>query len=334
MQNLGVRKIVMVAIGYSISLTVLCPAMAEQLEINNTEPLVEISPEVIADGAMMNVWADPEGGFITVGGEQIWRLTDEGQTEIFRGKKLSLVDVWGASSESVYAVAKGGEILHFDGNTWQIMLKVKSRLSGIWGNSESDVFAVGTQGVILHYDGASWMPMNSGIEENLMAIHGVSSSTVFAVGTHGTVVRFDGDEWLRVDSGALPSDLWTVWVASADEVFVGGNGGLIARLNDQGWTIMLSDTGRTDHIFDLAGVSPNELYALSRNHRVLRFDGIQWTQFSRTNRRFWPFKMAIGSSGSLVILGGYGEFRRLPGEPSGTMRPDGAVIRYVPEESR
>jgi len=51
----------------------------------------------------------------------------------------------------VYAVGDGGEILHYDGNTWSLMSSPTSIwLWGLWGSPNASVFVVADEGMILH----------------------------------------------------------------------------------------------------------------------------------------------------------------------------------------
>ena len=189
------------------------------------------------------------------------------------------------------------------------------------------MFVVGAGGVILHYDGSKWSPMESGVETNLLAIHGASSSNVFAVAGGRTVIRFDGTGWSRL-AGSPAMKLKAVWAASDDDVFFAGTG-VIAHFNGQDWSTKSIDP--VDGIFDLAGISPDEVYAITMHHAVLRFDGSEWTLFSKTPERFWPLKLAVSTSGGIVIVGFVDEIRqlRLPGTHTTS-----AILHYVPEVPR
>jgi hypothetical protein len=58
-------------------------------------------------------------------------------------------------------------------------------LQDIWGESTTSLFAVGSEGAILRYNGKGWAKMESGVTENLFGIWGSSRSDVFAVGENG-----------------------------------------------------------------------------------------------------------------------------------------------------
>ena len=69
-----------------------------------------------------------------------------------------LLGVWGSSSGDVFAVGRGGTILHFNGSIWSSMSSgMTYDLCAVWGSSAQDVFTVGNdatgQGIIRHYNG-------------------------------------------------------------------------------------------------------------------------------------------------------------------------------------
>ena len=54
-------------------------------------------------------------------------------------------------------------VLQYNGHAWSRMSSGTSvYLNGVWGSSSSDVFAVGKGGTIVHYDGNAWSTMPSG----------------------------------------------------------------------------------------------------------------------------------------------------------------------------
>ena len=47
---------------------------------------------------------------------------------------------------------------------------------GIWGASPEDVFAVGAKGTVLHYDGQAWEPMAVDRAPHLVAVWGATAA--------------------------------------------------------------------------------------------------------------------------------------------------------------
>ena len=140
-------------------------------------------------------------------------------------------DIWGSSSNDVFAVGGDGSILHYDGNSWSAMSSGTVRnLKSVWGSSSSDVFAVGNEGTILHYDGTSWTAMTtaSSTSPTFFDIWGSSSSDVFAVGSQGSIMHYDSNSWSAMFSGTVHT---LKGIDSGSGVFTVGDSGTILGFN-------------------------------------------------------------------------------------------------------
>ena len=98
-------------------------------------------------------------------------------------------------------------------------------LLAAWGDGEQ-LWAVGRGGTILHYDGAGWHTPPSGTTATLNAVFGLSPSDVWAAGDDGTALHFDGETWSVVDRGAYRGSLRAIWAAAKDDVWIGGEDGM------------------------------------------------------------------------------------------------------------
>ena len=128
MTSLKVRA---VAVGSVIWVASLGLVMAERLVARDTDPLVKVSP-IEVPKSMLNVWADPDGGFVAVGGGgQVMSGDDTGWTGMSIGVRGSLIDVWGTASDDILAVSSFGSILHFNGSDWQVMRESGPNLIGV-----------------------------------------------------------------------------------------------------------------------------------------------------------------------------------------------------------
>jgi len=149
------------------------------------------------------------------------------------GTTQSLVGVWGASRQDLFAVGAKGTILHFDGRVWAPMpVEGAPHLVAVWGASGRDVFATGDAGVILHYDGKSWtsMPANAKVAQGKTGLltrpWGSGPNDVFVAGFDGVLLHYDGRAWTPISTGTT-QDLNAVWGFSPEDVFVVGGGGTI-----------------------------------------------------------------------------------------------------------
>ena len=131
-----------------------------------------------------------------------------------------LVAVWGSSASDIFAVGRGGAILHYDGETWKGMstgtidyTSVELRLEDVWGTGPDDVYALGCfhegiggclQDTIVHYDGRSWKSVLLSEPYALDHIWGSSSNDVYVVGGD-RMWHYDGNIWSHVDLGTAES---------------------------------------------------------------------------------------------------------------------------------
>ncbi len=77
------------------------------------------------------------------------------------------------------------------------------------------------------------------------------------------------------------------WAAAPDDLFIGGEGGVILRWNGQTWATMPTPTQKT--IFAMHGLSPNDVWAVGGDpyseqpgdkSLILHFNGTVWTEMS------------------------------------------------------
>lgn len=146
----------------------------------------------------------------------------------------------GTSAGTIWAVGDNGaavRILGADGDAPELQVTnplTWKRLNGVWAVSDTEAWAVGVDGTILHNTGAqsSWeVVTNVPTTEHLNAVTGSSSSDIWAVGDAGVVLHYDGTAWSRVKIAGLGTrrpDLYTVWSAGPGQVWIGGQGVLLA----------------------------------------------------------------------------------------------------------
>src|SRR5262249_31333111 len=97
-----------------------------------------------------------------------------------------------------------------------------------WGRADDDIWLVGGSlgapgdALIMHWDGHAWQRQPTGRPETLWWVSGTETGTdVWMVGEHGLVLRWDGTRLATVPSGA-PANLYGVWVADHDDVWIVG----------------------------------------------------------------------------------------------------------------
>jgi hypothetical protein len=84
-----------------------------------------------------------------------------------------------AFSDSDIWFARGGSLVHFDGQNYFNDCGMNSFLTGsinkIWGSSSNDLYIVGNEGNIAQYQNGSWTKIESGVDTDLKDISGTTN---------------------------------------------------------------------------------------------------------------------------------------------------------------
>ena len=213
--------------------------------------------------------------------------------------------LWGTSATDVYGVGAYGNLLHWDGTSWQeARVGDEGDHRSIWGSSDTDVFVVSDrQPEIIHFDGESWGSTASPTALPLYAVWGSSSHDVYAAGgrywnnRQGVLLHYDGSEWtvLRDDLG---ESLAALWGSGPEDVFVGGQNGILLHYDGATYTPI---PGATGDITAITGTADDVL--------VFTADG-QWYTYDRESGQLVETgqvpgaQAAWGTLSDLYVAGG------------------------------
>ena len=173
----------------------------------------------------------------------VWERMTSGTAE-------ALYSIWGSAPDDIWVaggMALGDVLLHWNGSAWTRRMDAPildtHGLNGLSGNRPDNIMVHGRSGALLRWNGASWRPMEGGVTASLWAVSGSSSQDVFVVGTADTPAGGKHTGLLRADHGR--------W-----------------RLAD--WRTGFGAT-------DLWAAAPDDLYVVSGEELVRRFDGAGWS---------------------------------------------------------
>ena len=111
--------------------------------------------------------------------------------------------VAGAAHDDIWAVGDHGEILHYDGVSWE---QQETILDGNFNfrsiTVAGDHVFAGAYGFrIGHFDGVSWTGQYLSELSNVNALWAADSADVFGVTDFGTVLHYDGTAWTEDSTG-------------------------------------------------------------------------------------------------------------------------------------
>jgi hypothetical protein len=220
--------------------------------------------------------------------QRVWTVNQVSTGLEGRTPEINVMDVWGSAPDDIYAVGFAGNILHYDGSSWQKMESgTTENLEGVWGFvlkddqgkvTRREVFAVGQNGIILRYDGTAWQPQRvindpdpahpdpQPVSGNFHDVWGIPAPgpqptqhpVVIAVGGEGLIVRWDGVrgeflEMRRREEFQYPCD-----------------GGTCTRISYQRYS--------PERLGGVFGTSADFFVAVGNNGTILEYDGSRWNR--------------------------------------------------------
>jgi hypothetical protein len=223
---------------------------------------------------LMRIW------FYTICGQQ--SRTSYPASSIFA---FSPTDVWIAMS--------GSQVARWDGNsqTATMCLPVSFSIHKLWGQNPNSVYAVGDGGNIVHYNGNSWQKIESGTTLSILDIWGTKNgqtgeTEILAVASYGS---FDvGKKLLSIknnsvvslpDSGLPPFGLYGLWFEANKKYYVVG-AGIYAKnsvYNTAPWDTLKGIT--IYYTVAIRGTGTNNIIASGPFGDCLHYNGSTWKSF-------------------------------------------------------
>jgi hypothetical protein len=192
------------------------------------------------------------------------------------GKFPTLWSVWGAAEDDVFAVGSEGNVLHYDGTSWQKQAGGETYdVLGVGGAGGNDVMLVGKKGLALHSKGAGWETEQTPTGSDLAKVAGTSPDRYVAVGANGTLLVYQSGTWSVANAPPVPVLSDVIGFTDTEYYVVGGSGAL------------LKYNGSTFQSMPTAGISKN-------------LNGV-WGESGQTLTVVGEKLVASGPPGALVI---------------------------------
>jgi hypothetical protein len=213
-----------------------------------------------APGAVFSGWAGGPDDVWLVGGERgksvVLHFDGTSWESMDPGLNQQLWWIHGFPDGPVYVCGDGGAVARWNGTAWEQLDSGApgTVFYGVWGATPDDMWLVGgptptpatgvtAEGdVVLHYDGSGFqraqiqvlLDKPASAQKNLFKVWGADADTVFIVGSSGLALHYDGTSWEKVETPTIGQALFTVTGRSATDVYAVGGEGVPVLLHWDG----------------------------------------------------------------------------------------------------
>lgn len=205
----------------------------------------------------------------------------------------ALLSVWGPSAKDLWsvggAIGNGGPplVVRWDGEKLGAMPTTGTETYWwVHGTSATDVWLVGEKGRITHWNGTAFEEKASGTTATLFGVMAFAPDDAWAVGgspddasaPNDVVLHWDGASWKpeTLPAPKTPGALFKVWGASADDLWVVGDAGVVLHRKAGTWTREAEGLAK-GRLTTVAGCSASEVYAVG-GRDLLAWNGTSWTR--------------------------------------------------------
>lgn len=263
--------------------------------------------------------------------------------------------IWGDRRDSLWAVTMGGQLLFYDGASWQFVFGgAMPALYAVWGlPGQSDIYFAGDGQQFYLLRGTGVFDLSLGAASDNRALFALRSDQVW-IGFDtvvGGLARYDLSGTTPASTTQGPSDLSgvrAIWGPSADDVWVVDGTGQLIHWVGGAWTRVT--TIQNPRLYAIHGTSNHDIWAAGP-YAVLHWDGSLWTEIDQgANAGFFAVWAAGANDAWLVGDGGWiahATPTTFQGTPSGTTVPlytvwgtsptdiwvggqDGTLLHYEP----
>ncbi len=235
----------------------------------------------------------------------------------------TILDVWGAGPEDVYAVGAEGTVWHYDGSEVERrQVAPEGCCQAVWGAGPDDVYAVGNDGIVVHYDGESWTQMETDTSELMVDVWGTGSENVYAL-SRRAIYHYDGEGWTEHHRFLGPEERNsgnTIWGLGPERIWMMFP---LLRFDGDEWVEhdrvwAGEDWGGLPR--DIWGTGPDNLYVIGARGIIRHYDGNAWRDVEDEPSVY----------SSLASIWGWGDQKFLAvGEQATAVRYDGGAVEQL-----
>ncbi len=162
-------------------------------------------------------------------------------------------------------------------------------LINIWGSSPSSIYAVGFGGIIVHYDGNTAQVINSGTHYDFRDIWGAVDLTngrteIIAVAnsadTAKKLISMEGTTASFLPDSGLSTALYSTWFVPSQKYYVVGAGiGQKNNLDKSPWSVYAPGVVTTYMSSRVRGTAINDVFVAGSFKELVHFNGETWYNY-------------------------------------------------------
>ena len=135
----------------------------------------------------------------------------------------------------------------------------------------------------------------------LYGVSGCAPDDLWAVGRDGLVLHYDGSEWSRERSIGRQARLQNVWCRRPDDVHVFTDNHRMFRWDGDSWTRHEINIPRRSYLEAFSFRAEGDAWAASNMH-VVHFDGQEWRRAEFDGERFEPRQVWARAADEVYVL--------------------------------
>lgn len=212
--------------------------------------------------------------------------------------------VFAFSANDIWIAMDGDQVARWNGSaqTATMCLPFSFSIGELWGESSNLMYAVGSGGNIAFYNGATWQRQESGTTLWLSDVGGVSTNEVYATGLNrafarGVVLNGNGQTWQTMivsesddTTGLFRTRLYGgmegLWVDERRTLYTVGN--FMFQHKHGKWNFVRSLPGNSfdgnpnylhrGYLEDVKGNASNDMFICGQINTLRHFNGIRWVE--------------------------------------------------------
>ncbi len=225
--------------------------------------------------------------------------------------------IFAASETNIWVAMRGSQLGLWNGHAQTAIycLPRSFTIKRIWGDGPSSFYVVGDQGNLMHYDGTTWQTIATGTTLDLQDIYGARNpkSGVMEIltvasnpysSTDRRILQISGTTATTLSDSGIQWSLSGVWFVPGEVYYVIG-GGIYQKshLGDTRWQNGPRDI-TTYHVEAIRGVGSNDVFVAGDFGELLQYNKSSWHSYMAETMLPAGLFNSVAVKGDLVMAVG------------------------------